>query len=485
MTAVTPDSNHLSIERTQGPGIKIGLALTSVLLLLLWRILQDAQEFRFSTLLLLIASVFFVAAGTRRQYDLFHPIRVFGALWCLCLGLASMRLLPLNSEWDFFMWACVLTALVTFVGGFWLGDQLVRRHSGGPMEGPPKELTTIKSLPDRKTLLVSLFCLAIGLAVLAYEYSLIGVVPVLSENVDFARSQLFGLAGQGDPKFDTLWIKLIHPIVDFIKYAVFLACIILFRKEPKSRKVVVTSLVVIVMGVLAYISQGGRSFLVAIVITIVALFHYLRRNIRLTEFAVAAVALFLIVGTLGVLRVRQSASAPLFEKAVSNSNFPEGVFWDGVAFGYGGCTLSLEVFYRLTQDLPSTARSSGYLFYAFHRFVPREDLGEVAMDLYSGELVTATFLGEFYADYGYWGILFGPLILGFGYGWVYQKGEGQGPIYWLYVRALLVEMLVFFPYVNLFSHYLNWIFDLFFMYILIRCIRERPSGEMTPAAVAA
>ena len=43
-----------------------------------------------------------------------------------------------------------------------------------------------------------------------------------------------------------------------------------------------------------------------------------------------------------------------------------------------------------------------------------------------------------------------------------------------------MEMLVFFPYVNLFSHYLNWIFDLFFMYILIRCIQDRRSGEMTP-----
>ena len=395
MTAVTPDSAHLSLTRTPSPGIKIGLTLMSVLLLLLWRILGNLQVFRFSTLLLLIASALFVAAGTRRQYDLFHPIRVFGALWCLCLGLASMHLLPLISDWDLFMWAYVLTALVTFVGGFWLGDQFVRCHSGGPIVGPSKELTTVKSLPDRKTLLVSLFCLAIGLTVLAYEYSLIGVVPVLSENVDFARSQLFGLAGQGDPKFDTLWIKLIHPIVDFIKYAVFLACIILFRKKPKSRKVVVTSLVVIVIGVLAYISQGGRSFLVGIVITIVALFHYLRRNIKLAEFGVAAMALFLIVGTLGVLRVRQSASAPLFERAVGNSNFPEGAFWDGVAFGYGGCTLSLEVFYRLTQDLPSTARpSGGYLFYAFHRFVPRADLGEVALDLYSGEMVTATFFLE-------------------------------------------------------------------------------------------
>lgn len=478
-------SIHLSMNGTSGLGIKIGLTVMSVVLLLLWRILGHLQFFQFSTLLLLIASVLFVVVARRGRYDLFHPVRVFGALWCLCLGLASMHLLPLISDWDFMMWACVLTALVTFIAGFWLGDQYVRRDSEGSIVGPSKKLITVMSLPDRKTLLVSLFCLAVGVTVLAYEYSLIGGVPVLSENVDFARSQLFGLAGHGDPKFDTLWIKLIHPIVDFIKYAVFLACIILFRKKPKSRKVVLICLVVIPVGVLAYISQGGRSFFVGITITTIVLFHYLRRSIRLAEFGLAVAALFLIVGIFGVLRVRQSQSAPMFEKAIGNSNFPEGAFWDGVAFGYGGCTLSLEVFYRLTQDLPNTARpSGGYLFYALHRFVPRADLGEVAMDLYTGELVTATFLGEFYADYGYWGILFGPLILGFGYGWVYQKAERQGSIYWLYVRALLVEMLVFFPYVNLFSHYLNWIFDMFFMYVLIRYIQARPLREMSPAAVA-
>src|SRR4029077_750630 len=129
---------------------------------------------------------------------------------------------------------------------------------------------------------------------------------------------------------------------------------------------------------------------------------------------------------------------------------------------------SFEVFNRLTDDLPTTQRpSGGYLLYALHRFVPRGNIQALDFELYSGEMITPTFLGEFYADYGYWGVLFGPLVLGVFYGWAYSRGGGQPDAYWIYVRAMLLQVLIYFPYWNQFSHTLTWILDLFFMYVLI------------------
>ena len=319
------------------------------------------------------------------------------------------------------------------------------------------------------------------MGVLGYEYSLIGEIPILSSNPDVARMRLFGVAGQGDPDFNRLYIKILHPLVEFIKYGVFLAVIVLCQKKPKSRKVVVLGLLLILMGLIVFASQAGRTFIVNIAITSAVLFHYLHRRIRLVELGVALLVLFLLLGFYGSIRTESSESAPLFQRAIQVSSLPEGEFWNGVASGYGTLTTSFEIFYRLTVDLQTIQRpSTGFLFYGLHRLIPRANIQEFDSDLYTGEMITPTFLGEFYADYGYWGVLFGPFILGVGYGWVYSRSATWNALYWVYVRALLIQMLIFFPYGNLFSQYLTWIFDLFFMYLLIRCLDPQKVEPVRP-----
>jgi oligosaccharide repeat unit polymerase len=448
--------------------LKVVLGLTVALTVCVLVVLGIFPVARISTYLLLAASASFLLVGARGNYDLMHPVRVFGALWCFCLALGSMHLLSIISVWGSLMWACVLTGFATFIGGFWIADTLYAAQDISPGFSSARVFRAADLVPNRKTLILAAICVLIGLSVLAYEDFLIGGIPILADNADSLRMELFGGAS-ANPKFDTLFIKLIHPFVEFLKYGVFLAFVVLFQKRPKSKRVILLSALLIVFGTLAYGSQAGRTFFVTIAVGAIILFHYLRRRIRLIEIVSSVVLLFLFIGLSGSMRIRQSQSAPLFEKALENSNLPDGNFWEGVAFGYATTTVSLEVFYRLTEDLKTMQHPpGGFLFYSLHRFLPRTSLGEVATDLYSGESTTSTFLGDFYGDYGYWGVLFGPLLMGFGYGWAYSHTGGHNGLYWIYVRVMLMQMLVFFPYVNLFSLYLTWIFDLFCMYHLVR-----------------
>jgi hypothetical protein len=392
-----------------------------------------------------------------------------------------MRLFPLIiSDWDSLMWACCFTGLISFIGGFWIAPLIWHPRTAqlGPMleEGSAMEY----SLPNRKTLLVAGLVLLIGSSVLAYEDILIGGIPIFADNADTLRMELFGGVA-ANPKFDTLSIKLIHPFVEFLKYGVFLAFIILFQKTPKTRKVVFLSILIILFGTLAYGSQAGRSFFVTIAVTGVVLFHYLRRRIRLIEIGAAVMALFLFLGLFGSWRIGQTQEAPVFERALANSDFPDGQFWESVAFGYVTVTISFEIFQRLIDDFQTMRHPpGGFLFYSLHRFIARTSLGAVAADLYSNESTTSTFLGDFYGDYGYWGVLFGPLVMGLLYGWAYSRGGGRNPTYWIYVRAFLLQMLIFFPYVNLFSLYLTWIFDLCCMYFLIRYLNRPKTLPLSP-----
>jgi oligosaccharide repeat unit polymerase len=412
-------------------------------------------------------SAAFLLVGDAGLRDLLHPVRVFGSLWCFCLGFGSMHLL-FGSQWSARMWECVLTPLTIFPLGFWVGRHFCSPRTVGFLGTHAREHAS-SPFAWRRALWVAAISLLVGASALAYEYHLIGGVPVLSDNPDVARMELFGVAGQQDSRFDTAVVKLVHPFVDFTKYAAFLALLVLVQTKSLTRGAKLTCLLIVALGILAFASQGGRGFFVQAVIVGVALVHYLHRRIKIWEFSVAAVLLFFFVAAYGSFRIQESGSAPLFEDALEASRLPVGVLWDGVAFGYSTATISFEVFDHLIDDLRYVGRPpKGFLMYSLHRFVPRSNIQEFAFDLYGGEAVTPTFLGEFYGDYGYWGVLFGPLLLGIAYGWVYTRSFAEPGFYWVYVRSLFLELLVFFPYVDLFSQYLTWIFDLFFMYWLLR-----------------
>jgi oligosaccharide repeat unit polymerase len=454
------------------PALKISLALIGLLILCLLIGLGMSPSSRFLAFVLAIAAAGFMLVKRGPTMDLLHPVRIFGALWCFCLALASMRLLPMIiSNWSQLMWGCVLTALVSFISGFWLATRITRKRVS--KLGLSAEVVSAEDfLPTTRTMALAGICILIGTSVLAYEDFLIGGIPILSDNTDFLRMQLFGY--DANPKFDTLSIKLVHPFVDFLKYGVFLSFIVLFQKNAKSKKVIFVGILIILFGTLAYGSQAGRLFFVIIAVTGAALFHYLRRRIKLVEIAAALLVIFLFVGIFGSTRIEQSHSAPLFKQALEGSSFPDGQFWEGVAFGYATVTVSFEVFYKLTEDLRTMKHPpGGFMFYSLHRFISRASIGDIAKDMYSGESTTTTFLGDFYGDYGYWGVLFGPLIMGFFYGWAYSHAGRQNPMYWIYVRAMLLQMLILCPYVNMFSLYLTWIFDLFFMYLLIHFAASR------------
>lgn len=449
--------------------LKSSIGFVTLMILTILAALEGLSRSRALTLLLAIASVCFLLIRTVGTVDLMHPVRIFGALWCFCLSLATMRLLPIISDWNFLMWACVITGLVSFIIGF--GIFRWTRGKGGASSGFTASEMSLQSVSvsNGKTLTLAAVCIAVGITVLAYEYHLIGGVPILGEDIDVMRMELFGIAGQGNPIFDTLFIKIIHFFVEFTKYGVFLSFIVLIQRRSKSWKVVLVCVLLMLVGTVAYASQAGRTFVVSIVVTCAVLFHYLRRRIRFAQLGVSVLIIFIFLGIAGSMRVQTSEASSIVERIRAGSGFPEGQFWDGIGFGYLTLTESFEVFYRLTSDLQNTTKPhEGFLFYGLHRLLPRANIQEYAFHLYTGAFVTPTYLGEFYADYGIGGILFGSLALGLFYGWAYWQGGVHNTLYWIYVRGMLIQMLFFFPYVNLFSQQITWVQDLFFMYFIIR-----------------
>ena len=149
------------------------------------------------------------------------------------------------------------------------------------------------------------------------------------------------------------------------------------------------------------------------------------------------------------------------------------------ATGYATVALSFEVFYRLTRDLPGLhSRGPGYLFYAFHQLVPRQNIQELAKKYYTGNMITPTFLGEFYADFGVLGVIVGPFIVGCIFGLVYFRAMRYNSIYWLCVLAMWVEIATVLPYWNAFSYQFTWLWDMFVMAWLVKLTKAGSSSSL-------
>lgn len=484
MSATVQFENDSSTAMDTRP-LKIGILVLLVLIACLVAAFEDVRLTWLSSLCLAATAVGFVTVNTGTTFDLLHPARVFGSLWCFCLSLATMRLLPMISEWNFLMWSCVFSGLISFIAGFSLATPLWGKNNPSPDPENPDAPFHSVFLPDRKALRVAAVCIVLGAGVLAYEFHLIGGIPLFADNIDQMRMELFGTAGTGNPAFDTLFVKSIHFLVEFLKYGVFLAFAVLVQRRKKSRTVFLVCLFLVLFGTLAYISQAGRMFLIEIVTTSAVLFHYLRRRIRVVELGAAVLVLFVLLGVAGALRTQSGVTNSVIDRVRTGSGLPEGQFWEGIGFGYLTLTESFEVFYRLTTDLQTTARpKDGFLFYSVHRIIPRANIQEYALNLYSGLFVTPTYMGEFYADFGVPGIVFGSLALGLLYGWVYLQRGVPSPLFWVFVRGMFVQIVFFFPYVNLFSQYLNWIVDPIFLYLLIRYIRPQISPRLELAGTA-
>ena len=147
-----------------GIGISLGISLNS-------KILPVALGF---------AALVFVIWG-RSKGDLLHPVCVFGGLWCACLALASLRLLPSISNWPARVWLCFITPLFSFPAGVWLAWRFSKRRVSAKAKDRG---LCLEALPAKRTLLLAAVCLLIGVSVLGYEYQLIGGIPALPDNPD-------------------------------------------------------------------------------------------------------------------------------------------------------------------------------------------------------------------------------------------------------------------------------------------------------------
>jgi len=467
-TASILTSRPYTVNPLKGNLVSSGFVLGGFALLIIAILLGLIPYSTLLSAILGIAAGLFGLLRVGKNTDALHPVRVFGAIWCLCLALVPLKLTTTITDWPLSVWSYVILALLSFIGGFWLTSRRVSNGQHLQGEASESELPPSEMLEPRRALRVALVCLTVGISAFSYEYWLIGGIPVLAQKIDAARTIFFATAGRwSHPEFDTLFYKIVGILTTPCKYAVYLAIILLIQKNRKTRAQIVMAAAIIVCGALALASQGGRSPVIDILIFSGILFHYMRRRLTSKHLSILGLILSLFISFAGYYRYLHGRQDAFHIEVERVSKLPRGPLGDSIVVGYQSLTSPLETFARFTNDFPTMRPpSAGFLFYSFHRLLPRTNIEEYTYHLYYGSL-TNTFLGEFYGDFGFLGIILGPFILGMGYGYVYFRALCFKSLYWLCMESVFVGILIYFPYMNLFSQQLTWIFDLSALAILI------------------
>lgn len=71
-----------------------------------------------SSIILILSSIFLVYLNKKEYGYYTNPVSVFSGIWLFSIGLATLRLHPVQTEWKFAAWVCLVVAFVFFIVGY-------------------------------------------------------------------------------------------------------------------------------------------------------------------------------------------------------------------------------------------------------------------------------------------------------------------------------------------------------------------------------
>ena len=78
-----------------------------------------------SSIILILSSTFLVYLNKKFYGYYTNPIGIFSGIWLFTIGLATLRFHPLQVEWSYATWYCLLTAYICFVLGYFIKNKRV------------------------------------------------------------------------------------------------------------------------------------------------------------------------------------------------------------------------------------------------------------------------------------------------------------------------------------------------------------------------
>ena len=398
----------------------------------------------------------------KKDTDVFSPGRLFALIWLLAIGLAELKLSRFQFGWTLYSWFALIVPIFSFLLGVFIVYVI---NSNAKIDPIINVRTRFRVSEINVHMLYAVIIILFILYSISFTvtYMIRGFLPMFTKMPEVARTK-WGVFGYG------VFVLSIPTIL-------YLSFLYLFIVKQNISKKIVVSMIVLV-AVATYATLLNRFYLILPIFLLVIALYYKTFKLRPRNMIILLLFFFIVFFGISSVRMSRYAINILFYLSDMKYNIHYAIFTEPYMY----VTMNLENYARAVEKLNVFTYgffSSDFLLFATGL---KQELMEYMRVTEFPYIITSTYntytmFFIYYRDFGLFGVLILPLLLGGGISSIYYRMRKCPDIVNVSLYGLCVFVLVFSFFVPI-LHWIHFVFNITLVYlstmIITKTVRDNP-----------
>lgn len=405
-------------------------------------------------------ALFVALSYLRKQSDLFSPARLFIIIWAIIIGLTELKLSWLQKEWETYSWAMILIGLSAMLLGMFSVYVLNFNKTFNSINNI-KEVLTNDNYESKRIFKVVLYLFFAYIISYSVIYLTVGFIPLFTNDPNSARTK-WSIFGFG---------LIIHAAPAVIYFALLYY---FFIKKKMATKLVLALIILITL--FSFILLLQRFTIVITIVLLLVMLYYGTKKFKGSYLLAISSAFVLLVYSISTIRTSKFFILYLYNEAkmkfdeslafltepymylvMNLENFANGVKqYDAYTYGY----FTFDFILALTGLKHPIAKASNFAEFPF--------IVNKSFNTYSMFFV-------YYRDFGVFGLLIFPFIIGFTISTIYYWMRKNPSIHSISVYGMCVFVILFTFFIPMLS-WLHFVMNISIIYFLSKYLKNKKSN---------
>jgi len=398
----------------------------------------------FFSIALLTALSYFI-----RKSDLFSPARLFLLIWSIIIGLTELKLSWLQKEWEIYSWTMLLISLSAMLLGMFTVF-VINFNKSIKTINDIKEVIKNYNFDSNRMLRVVVYLFLAYIISYAIIYLTVGFIPLFTNDPNSARTK-WSIFGFG---------LIIHAAPAVIYFALLFY---LFIKRKVAIKLLLAFIMIVTL--FSFILLLQRFTIVITIILLLVMLYYGTKKFKGSYLFAIASAFILLVYSISTIRTSQFFILYLYNEAkmkfdkslafltepymylvMNLENFANSVKqYDAFTYGY----FTFDFIWALTGLKHPIAKISNFQEFPF---------------IVNKSFNTYTMFFVYYRDFGVFGLLVFPFLIGFAISSIYYWMRRNPSLHSISVYGMCVFVILFTFFIPMLS-WLHFVMNISIIYI--------------------
>lgn len=393
----------------------------------------------------------------RNQSDLFSPARLVIIIWAIIIGLTELKLSWLQKEWDIYSWAMILISLSAMLIGMF-SVYVINFNRAIQSINNIKEVIANSNFESKRIFRVVLYLFFAYIISYLVIYLTVGFIPLFTNDPNNARTK-WSIFGFG---------LIIHAAPAVIYFALLYY---LFIKKKMATKLVLGLIILITL--FSFILLLQRFTIVITIVLLLVMLYYGTKKFKGSYLLAISSAFVLLVYSISTIRTSKFFILYLYNEA--KMKFDESLAFLTEPYMY--LVMNLENFANSVKQYD--AYTFGYFTFDFilaltglkHPIAKASNFAEFPF-IVNKSFNTYTMFFVYYRDFGVFGLLIFPFIIGFTISTIYYWMRKNPSIHSISVYGMCVFVILFTFFIPMLS-WLHFVMNISIIYLFSKYLANK------------